>query len=289
MRFLFALLLLASPAVASDWDAVTITPQEVRPGLTVLLGRGGNIAVLDGGLQVDSQFAPLAPKIAAAAKAAGVAPTTLVNTHWHGDHTGGNEAFGTAGGTIAAHANVLARVSSDQVSGLGGKAIPPAAKAAWPTVTWTGTHDFTFGEHAVQAVSVGPAHTDGDTAVFFVDLDAVHTGDVFFNGFYPFVDARSGGRMVGLIAAVDTILARCTDSTVVIPGHGPVATTADLQAYRAMLVGVRDAIAPMLKAGKTRDEIVAAKPSQPWDAAWGGGFLPPDKWVGLIVDSMTAE
>jgi cyclase len=285
---LAAVLAIAAVAVAQapDFSKVEITTQKVAEGLYMLQGAGGNIAVSvgeDAVFLVDDQYAPLTPKIKAAVAALTDKPIKfLVNTHWHGDHTGGNENLGSGGTLIVAHDNVRRRMSTEQFNAFFNSKTPAAPKAALPVVTFAESVRFHINGEEIHAFHVPPAHTDGDSIVHFTRANVIHTGDLFFNGLYPFIDVASGGGIDGMIAAADKMLAMVKDDTRIVPGHGPLASKADLKTYREMLVGVRDAIRPLVDAGKTSAEVVTAKPTAAFDAKWGGGFFKPEQFVALV-------
>jgi cyclase len=280
----------ALPAVAQqqDFSKVEIQSQKVADGIYMLTGSGGNMGLSvgeDGALLIDDQFAPLSGKILAAVKALTPKPVQfVVNTHWHGDHTGGNENLGEAGALIVAQDNVRRRLAEGLDAG--DRQVEPAPKGALPVVTFNDAVTFHWNGEEIRVFFVGPAHTDGDSIIHFVGADVFHMGDTLFNGMYPFIDVSSGGRIDGVIAAADRVLAVADEKTRLIPGHGPLATKADLQVYRDMLVKVRDRVAKLKAEGKTADEVVAAKPTADLDETWGGGFMKPDVWVGLVYQSM---
>jgi glyoxylase-like metal-dependent hydrolase (beta-lactamase superfamily II) len=293
LAMLLALPLAAAPASAQDDMAdVRIDAIRVADSIYMLTGQGGNMGLLvgdDGAFLIDDQFAPLTPRILAAVAALTDEPVRfVVNTHWHFDHTGGNENLGKAGAIIVAHENVRARMSTEQFMKAFDRRVPPAPEVALPIVTFTDAVTFHWNGEAVRVEHVEPAHTDGDAFVHFPKANVVHAGDIYFNGLYPFIDAGSGGSIGGTIRAVDRVLARCNDRTKIIPGHGPLSGVAELRAYRAMLVDVRDRMQEMIDAGRTLPEIVAAKPTAAWDAAWGKGFLAPDAWVRIVYAGMAA-
>ncbi|MCP5055682.1 MAG: MBL fold metallo-hydrolase [bacterium] len=284
-------LALSSASSAQDFSQVEIKTIPVAEGLFMLMGRGGNIAVLagdDGVFLVDDQYAPLTEKILAAVQAIDARPVRfLVNTHWHGDHTGGNENLGEAGVVIVAHDNVRERMSMKQVMQARGVEVLASPSAALPILTFPTSVTFHLNGVTTEVVHVAPAHTDGDSVVWFAERNVVHTGDTFFNGFYPFIDVDSGGSIDGVISAVDAVLARADDETRIIPGHGPLSNRAEFEAYREMLVTVRDRIRAAIVAGKGADEILAEKPTADLDAAWGGGFMKPEDFVRIVVADLS--
>ena len=284
--------LAALPALAQqqDFSKVEVKAQKVADGVYMLTGSGGNIGVSvgkDGVYVIDDQYAPLTEKVLAAIRAITNEPVRfVVNTHWHGDHTGGNENMGKAGALLVAHENVRKRMSTEQFMAAFGRRIEPSPEAALPVVTFTDAVTFHWNGDEIRVRHVTPAHTDGDSIIHFVKADVVHMGDVLTNGSFPFVDTSSGGRVDGFIAAADGVLAVATEKTRIIPGHGPLATKADLQAFRDVVKTVRDRVAKLKAEGKTREQAIAAKPTADLDAKWGGGFMKGDSFVGLAYDSL---
>jgi cyclase len=285
---LSAVLLGAAPALAQDQDfsKVEVKNVPISGAVSMLQGSGGNIGVLvgaDGVLLVDDEYGPLVPKILAAVKQLSPKPVRfVVNTHWHGDHTGGNAGMDTEGAVIVAQDNVRKRLSTEQVNTFFKRTTPAAPAIAWPVVTFAEGLTFHFDGEDVEVVHVVPAHTDGDSVLWFRKANVVHMGDNFFNGLYPFIDAASGGSVDGMVTAVDSVLSRINDQTKVIPGHGPLGTKADLKKFRDMLATIRDRIKKDIAAGMTQDQVVASKPTADFDAAWGGGFLKPDAFTTLV-------
>jgi len=285
------LLVVAAPLTAqAGIDTVKIQTLPAGKGVYMLLGQGGNIGLSvgdDGAFLVDDQYAPLTARILAAVKAVTDKPVRfLVNTHWHGDHTGGNENMAAAGVIILAHDNVRTRMSTEQFVAAFNSRVPPSPKAALPMVTFSESVTFHINGDDIHAIHVPPAHTDGDVLIHFTQANVLHMGDTFFNGRYPFFDLSSGGSFQGLIGAAEIGMRYANDSTKIIPGHGPMGTKADLMAYHDVLVKVRDRVAALIKSGKTKEEVIAAKPSAEWDATWGTGFMKPEVFLGMLYDSM---
>jgi cyclase len=281
----------ASAYAQQDFSKVEVTSQKVAEGVYMLQGSGGNIGLSvgeDAAFLVDDQYAPLTPKITAAVKALTDKPIKFVlNTHWHGDHSGGNENLGTAGTLIVAHDNVRKRMSTEQFIEFFNSKVPASPKVALPVVTFNDTVTFHLNGEELHAFHVPPAHTDGDSVVHFKKADVIHTGDLFFNGMYPFIDVGSGGGIEGMIAAADRILGMAKDTTKIIPGHGPLATKADYKGFRDMLAKVRDAIKPLVAAGKTLEQVTAAKPTAALDATWGTGFMKPDPFTAIVYKDLS--
>lgn len=287
------LLGVAAPAAAQqDLSKVEIKTEKLAPGVAVLFGAGGNIGLSygeDGNVLIDDQFAPLTDKIAAAVKVLDPDPVRFViNTHWHYDHTGGNENWGKSGSVIVAHENVRRRMAAGQVMERLKTEIKPSPKAALPVVTFDDGVTLNLNGDTIHVVHVRRAHTDGDALVHWQKADVLHMGDTFFNKVtFPFIDLESGGSIDGAIGAVRRGLALAGPNTRIIPGHGPIATRADMQAYLAMLVDVRTRVQAALRGGRTRDQVIAAKPAgaykMPDDA-----FISADSFVGTIYDSLKA-
>ncbi len=286
-------LLLASPATAQGrFDNVEIKTVDVTDGIWMLVGPGGNIGVSsgeDGVFLVDDQYAPLTEKIKAAVSdiADDAAIRFVLNTHWHGDHTGGNENLGSEGVLIVAHDNVRERMSTKQFIEALEASVEPSPKAALPVVTFAEAVTFHLNGDTIHAHHTGPAHTDGDSIVHFEKANVVHMGDIYFNGMYPFIDVSSGGSVNGVIKAVSHVIEESDANTKIIPGHGPLSNRAELTVYRDMLEDVRDAVAALIAKGHSRAEILEAKPSAAYDEKWGGGFRNPDAFVGSVYDTLT--
>ena len=287
-----AALLLAAGAVQAqrDFDAVEIRTVPVAGGVHMLMGAGGNMALSsgpDGAFLVDDQFAPLTEKIRAAIAAVSAGELRfVVNTHWHLDHTGGNENLGKAGAVIVAHDRVRQRMSAGQFMRAFDAQIEPAAPGALPVITFGADITFHLNGHDVHVFHVPPAHTDGGSIVHFRGANAIHMGDTFFAGRYPFVDLESGGSVEGVIATADRVLALADDATRIIPGHGELTNSAGLRRYRDMIATIRDRVRAAIAAGKNVDEVVAAKPTQEFDAEWGGGSTSGEGFTRTVYASL---
>jgi glyoxylase-like metal-dependent hydrolase (beta-lactamase superfamily II) len=287
------LLAAASAFAQPDFAKVDITVEKLSEGVYMLVGAGGNIGLSvgdDATFIVDDQFAPLTDKIVAAIGTVSKTPVKfVVNTHWHGDHTGGNENFGKAGAVIIAHDNVRKRLSTEQFTEAFNQTTPASPKAALPVVTFAESVTLHLNGDSVRVVHLPPAHTDGDAIIHFTKANVLHTGDLFFNGGYPFVDVSSGGHVNGIIDAADTVLAMGDDQTKIIPGHGPLADKAALKRFRDVVATVRDRVAALVKEGRSLDEVKAAQPSREFDAQWGGGFVKGEQFVELVYASLTRK
>lgn len=287
-----SLVLSAGAWAQQDFSDVEIQTVDVADGLYMLVGQGGNIGLSvgdDGAFIVDTQFAPLSERIQAAVNEAGGGTVAfVVNTHWHGDHTGGNQNFRGGGATVMAHDNVKARMSTDQARELPGPQETPASPPdAWPNITYPGRMTFHWNGNTVNLIHVPNAHTDGDTLVHFTNLNAFHMGDTFFHGFFPFVDVSSNGSIDGFIAAGEEVLSRSDGGTMIIPGHGPLATPDDLRDDLEVLRTVRDRIRSMIDQGMSEDDVVTANPTAEWNDTYGAGFMNPETFTRLVYRSLS--
>ncbi len=264
---------------------VTVSHEKVAEGIYMLQGSGGNIGLNigeDGAFMIDDQFAPLTEKIIAEVKTITDDDVRfLVNTHHHGDHTGGNENMGKRGAIIVAHDNVRTRLNSDELKNISASSAPKL-----PIVTFTDELTFHMNGHTIQVIHVPPAHTDGDAIIFFQEANVFHMGDTFFNGRFPYIDLNSGGNVGGLIAAGEKVLSMSNGETKIIPGHGSLATTNDLEIYLGV---VRKAVELAEKAkadGMSADQAVANDIFSEFPAAWGSGFMSSERFLRIIFDSL---
>lgn len=298
-RFLFKLFctlcaLLPTLAGAQDFSQVEIRTTKVSDGVYALEGAGGNLGLVvgdNGAFLIDDQYAPLTDRIKAAVAEVTDKPIRFVfNTHWHGDHTGGNENMAEGGALVVAHDNVRKRMSAGQFMEFFDNEVPPSPEGALPVVTFNDQVSFHLGGHTVSAIHVPDAHTDGDAIVHLEEANAIHTGDIVFYGLYPFIDYSSGGSLAGMIDATDRVLELAGEDTSVITGHGgPVIDRKRLQGYRDMLATVHDRLTGLINEGKTLDEVQAAGVTGEFDAEWGQGFIKPAQWVELNYKGMTAD
>jgi glyoxylase-like metal-dependent hydrolase (beta-lactamase superfamily II) len=290
MRAFFFFLFASSAFAQQDFSKVEIQTQKLSDSVYMLTGAGGNIGLSvgdDGVVMIDDQFAPLTPIIQEAICKLSQKPVKfLVNTHWHFDHTGGNENFGKAGATIVGHENVRKRMASGGELAFLGMKFDPAPRVALPTIVYTRDTTFAVNGDELRVVYAPNAHTDGDSVVHFTKSNVIHMGDTFFNKLYPFIDSSSGGSVAGVLAAADRVLKIAGDDTKIIPGHGPLGSKADLKAYRDMLATVSGRIQKQVKAGKTLAQVIDSKPGKEFDEAWGKGFLNPQRFTEMLYKGM---
>lgn len=279
----------AAPAFGQDQPPVEVKTVHVRGNIYALYAQGGNIGVsvgADGVFLIDDQYAPLTPQIQAAIAEITDQPVRyLINTHHHGDHTGGNENMGKAGALIFAHDNLRARLVGN----------PPIGARGWteegvayglPVITFNDQISFHLNGDEARATHVPNAHTDGDSFIHFKGANVIHTGDLMFNGMYPYIDVDGGGNVRGVLKGYDQMLALADEETRVIPGHGPMATMADMVANRAMIQAVSGRVAAMIAEGKSLDEVLAAGLSAEYDEAYTWVFIGPEKIVTSIYRSL---
>jgi cyclase len=293
-------LLLAGPALAQqapaaappppDFSKVEIKTTDLGDDIYMLEGQGGNITVAvakDGIIMVDGEFAPLHDKIKdAISTVSNQTIKYLINTHFHGDHTGGNAPFAKDGVTIVSEVNVKNRLAAGTSNGLTGVKTPPAAPDALPSKTYTGSFHIRLRGRVADLKHIENAHTDGDTYVWFKTANVLSTGDTFTNGRYPNIDFANGGNIKGMIAGTDAYLKLANDKTRIVPGHGPLADKAALMAYHTMLVTARDRMAKLVKEGKSEDDVVAAKPFADLDTKWAPTELASKNFIRVVYHSL---
>jgi len=276
----------AGLAQPTNFDAVQIKTTKITDTVYMLEGEGGNIGVSageDGVVLIDDQYAPLTPKILAAVKAISDKPIRFViNTHWHADHTGGNENLGKAGIVIVAHDNVYKRLTSEQfVQLLNNRKFPPLSKAGLPVITFNDTVTFRLNGDEIVVHKIPPAHTDGDSFVRFRNANVIHTGDVFAAYRYPFIDVENGGSIKGVLKAMDALLPTLDDNTKVIPGHGPLSGKKDVMAFREMIAKGSSRVEAAVKSKKTLEQVIASKPTREFDEVWGK-FRKPEQFAEIL-------
>jgi glyoxylase-like metal-dependent hydrolase (beta-lactamase superfamily II) len=270
--------LLATAALAQrDFSNVQIKTTPVAKNIYMLEGSGGNIGVSvgsDGILIVDDQFAPLAEKIEAAVKQLNPGKLKFVlNTHFHGDHTGGNANFAAKDATIIAQSNVRKRLAADTNS----------SRAALPVITFDQSASVHFNSEEIKLLHHGPGHTDGDSIILFTGANVVHMGDQFFNGGFPFIDLRSGGSVEGYLKTVNAVLEKTPADAKIIPGHGPLASVEALKKFRDMIVQTSGLVKKAIADGKSLEQAKAAGLPEQWKS-WGTGFINTDRWIETIYN-----
>jgi glyoxylase-like metal-dependent hydrolase (beta-lactamase superfamily II) len=285
----------AGQAAQPHADAATtpIKTTKLYDNIYLLQGQGGNMALQtgpEGNILIDASFAPAVPRIleaiAAASKDAPSESRILINTHWHGDHTGGNEGMHAAEYTIFAHQKTRERLSTPQTMKLFHTTMPAAPAGALPTVTFEDTLRLWRNGDSLDLVHFAPAHTDTDIYIYFHKANVLHVGDIWFNGIYPFIDEGTGGSIGGMIRAADKTLTVAGSDTKMIPGHGPLGSKADFQKYRDMLAAIRDKVAALKTSGASEEEAIAKKPTAEFDAALAKGFMNADTFAGIVYRTL---
>jgi glyoxylase-like metal-dependent hydrolase (beta-lactamase superfamily II) len=270
--------------------ATKLTVQTLRRNVSVLLGPGGNIAVLtgpDGKLLVDAEIFTARRHVAEALASINENPIKqLINTHWHFDHTGGNEWLHEAGASILAQENTRKHLSVDTRVGGWSHTFPASPAGGLPTTVFKEDHTVHANDSTLVLKHYLPAHTDSDISVHFAEADIFHAGDTFWNRNYPFIDYSTGGSIDGQIRAAEENIAKVTDKMIVIPGHGSVGGKEDLLLFRDVLAGIREKVAALKKQGRSLPEIIAAKPGASTDAEWGNGFKTPEEFVELVYQGV---
>jgi cyclase len=273
-------------AVRAQIGAMPIQTQKLAESLTLLSGPGGNVVVLNGAegkIVVDTFLSPAWPKLKETLDGLGNAPLKFViDTHWHFDHTDNNAALHGAGATILAHENTKKRMSEAHDLPVLGLHFEPSPAEALPQQTFAASHKLKANGESLALQHLAPAHTDADIYILFEKANVIHMGDTFFNGFYPFIDSGTGGKISGMIAAADKILSLASKDTKIVPGHGPLGSKEDLAKFREMLVTARERVQKLKSAGKTAQEVAAEKPFADLDTVWGKGMLSGDLFAQVV-------
>jgi cyclase len=265
-------------------STVRLTP--LVKDIAVITGDGGNMLTHrspEGLLLIDSGLLGSLEAVRFTLKEYSPLPVvSLINTHWHSDHTGGNPAFGQGGATIFAHKNCRSRLMTKQYIAFLDRTVPPLPSSGWPQETFETSGTLTHGDETVRYEYMRPAHTDGDITIHLPNANVLHCGDLFFNGMYPFIDYSSGGNLKGMVASAEAIVNKVDNDTTLIPGQGPVATKQDFQNFYHMMASVHDQFSKMIAHGKTIEEIEAAGVTRPYDDAWGKGMLSGSEWLRML-------
>jgi len=273
-------------AVRAQVGGMPIQTQKLGEALTLLSGPGGNVVVLngaDGKVMVDTFLSPAWPRLKETLDGLGSAPVkTVIDTHWHFDHTDNNAALHAAGATVLAHENTKKRMGEAHDLPVFGLHFQPSPAEAWPQETFASSKRLKANGESLALQHFAPAHTDTDIYILFEKGNVIHMGDTFFNGFYPYIDSSTGGKIGGMIAAADKILGLASANTKIVPGHGPLGNKEDLTKFRAMLVTARDRVQKLKTAGKSAQEAAAEKPLADLDAAWGKGMLGSEQFVQVV-------
>ncbi len=273
-----------------NFDEVAFKTTEIGPDIYLLQGAGGNLALLvgdDGSLLVDADYGEVAGKLGGAVEAVTDKPLRyVINTHWHFDHTGGNEAVAQTGAVIIAHDNVRVRMSRDERIGLLNLDIPASPEQALPNQTFKQQMTLHFAGQTITAQHVSRAHSDGDAFVHFAEANIIHGGDLFWNGLYPFVDTSSGGGIDGLIKGVKRMLALADEDTKIIPGHGPLGTREDLKAYLDMLEATRSRVLKLIEDRVPRGQVQFKPVLKDYDDKWGNGFMSSERYLLIVYDDL---
>ena len=287
---LIAVLFATLNSASAQQKAVEFTSFQLSDTVYMLSGRGGNVGIStgeDGVYIIDDQVKPVTDGLLKAIGKISNRPIRFViNTHYHGDHTGGNEAIGSTGSVIIAHDNIRKRMTTEQVSIFMGNTTPPYPKGALPVVTFNDRMSLHLNGETTTAYYVANGHTDGDSIIHFPNSNVIHMGDMYFNGLYPYVDLDAGGSIQGMVRAADLALSMTDESTRVIPGHGPLAMTEDLKVYRDFLIKASVNVQELIDKDMSLEQIIAAKPTQEWDESLGKAWIPPSQFVTFIYNSL---
>lgn len=283
--------LLMTGCFAQDQE-VTIKSTNVRNNVYMLEGQGGNMGLLigqDGAILIDDQFAPLSDKIKAAiAELTDHSVRFVINTHWHGDHTGGNENFAKGGSTIVAQENVRTRLSTDQYNAVRDQTTPASPEDAWPVITFAESINLHFNDEDIHIVHTQNAHTDGDALIHFMKANVIHTGDAFVTYGFPYIDVAAGGTLQGMIDLASELADRCDDDTIIIPGHGPLSTKKDVIWFRDRLQSIKDIMVAGISQGKSADDMINEEALKDF-ADWDGGFIKSRDFITIVYDELAAH
>ncbi len=275
-----------------DFSKVEIKTEQVSDNIYMLVGSGGNIGVCvgeDGVFMIDSQFGPLSEKISKAISALSSQPIKILfNTHWHGDHTGGNENFGKKDAMIIAHDNVKERMSTEQKRAFR-KPTPAAPQVAQPVITFNDKMSFHLNGEDILVFHFHHGHTDGDAIVYFPKSNVIHMGDTYFKGRFPYIDLGSGGDVEGVLKTINEVLFLADEDTKIIPGHGALSNKEELMEYRDVITICRDRVKKAIASEMTLEEIKASNLTKEYDEEWGGGFIKPDKFIDILYSDLTKE
>jgi len=282
--------LLFAPLLAAQDKPVEYIPTQLSDTVTMVKGQGGNIAVsagADGVFIIDDQLKPLTEQLLAAVRKIDDRPIRFViNTHYHGDHVGGNETLGKAGSVIIAHDNIRRRMSTDQFNNFFNDTTPAYPAESLPVVTFNDRVSLHLNGESVAVHHVPRGHTDGDSIVHFPVSNVLHMGDIFFKGLYPYIDLDGGGTIQGMIGAVELALSLADEQTKIIPGHGTLSNRAELQDYRDFLSKARDNVQALVDQGLGLEQAIAAQPTAEWDDTLGGVWIKPEQFVTFIYNSL---
>jgi len=291
LLFLCLYLGIASMGFSQDQE-VNIKSTNVRANVYLLEGQGGNMGLLigdDGAILIDDQFARLSDKIKASIGELTDKPVRfLINTHWHGDHTGGNENFANAGSTIVAQENVRMRLSTEQFNRFRDQTTPPAPEGAWPVITFTESMKLHLNDEEIHIVHTQKAHTDGDALIHFTKANVIHAGDAFVTYGFPYIDLAAGGSFLGLINLAGDLADLCDEETIIIPGHGPLSKKEDVIWFRDRLNSIKEILLAGTSDGKTADDLVNAEVLKEF-ADWDGGFIKSNDFINIVYEELAGK
>ncbi|MBU1054334.1 MAG: MBL fold metallo-hydrolase [Proteobacteria bacterium] len=292
---LVTFLVFTSFLYAKEQAEVQVSAQKIADNIYMFTDSGGmgNSTVLagnDGVLMIDTKVADSVDKLLSKIAELSSKPVRFaIITHWHYDHVGGNQKVAETGATILAHENVRKQMGIEHEMKIFNKKVPPASQIALPLLTYEKEITFHMDSEVVKVFHLEAGHTDGDSVIYFKNANVLCTGDLYFEGIYPYIGIYSGGTINGMIKVINQILPMIDENTKVVPGHGPLSNKAKLEQYVSMLTTIRDNVSKLMQEGKTTEEVVAAKPTQAYDEKWGKGFLPPDKFAGLVYMDLSPE